>query len=343
MKRLLVLLLVSCSSGPRPSVPPVDPAPVAPVVPADYVRARDRLLRLGRAAVDLMIAGDGKGLYARLNGEMRQAISEADLLEQVEQFVAQAPVGPRLGDDVYIDARAQVYFADVSWGSDTLAITIVFDADDLIAGMVAPPRAALPADPRADTPSRVDLTLPFEGDWYVFWGGPTERQNYHVIAPSQRHAYDLVVWRDGGTHTGEGTKVEEYHCWDQPILAPADGKVIAARDGIADNVPGQMNALQITGNHVVLEIAPAEYLYLAHLQEGSVKVKAGDQVERGQLVGRCGNSGNTSEPHLHLHVQDQLEIDARAVGIPIHFVQFWADGVAVDRGAPVRGQFIRGR
>jgi len=90
------------------------------------------------------------------------------------------------------------------------------------------------------------------------------------------------------------------------------------------------------GNQVVMEVAPGQFLFLCHLQPGSIVVKKGDQVKEGQVVGRVGNSGNTSQPHLHIHVQDSSEPDF-AEGIPLYFHNYEVNGQFVERGMPMGG------
>ncbi len=87
------------------------------------------------------------------------------------------------------------------------------------------------------------------------------------------------------------------------MLAPADGTVIEVIEGVRDNEPGSMNPYSAVGNCVLIEHRPDEISVLAHFQRGSIVVKTGDKVKRGQVLGRCGNSGNSSEPHIHFHLQ----------------------------------------
>ena len=94
------------------------------------------------------------------------------------------------------------------------------------------------------------------------------------------------------------------------------------------------------GNHVVLDLGHGEYALLAHMQRGSVRVRVGDRVRTGDVLGLTGNSGNSSEPHLHFHVQDRPGLFGGARGLPVSFVDYRADGRRVARGTPVQGQFI---
>jgi hypothetical protein len=183
------------------------------------------------------------------------------------------------------------------------------------------------------------LRLPFDGQWWVLWGGDTATMNYHVIAPDQRHAYDIVMWKDGSTHTGDGKKNEDYFCWGQPIVAPADATVTEVENGAPDNTPGVMDPEHKAGNHVVLDLGGGEYALIAHMQKGSVLVKVGDKVTRGQRLGLTGNSGNTTEPHVHFHVQDGPTLFEGA-GVPVWFDGVCTDGKPAARTSPVHGQFI---
>ena len=154
------------------------------------------------------------------------------------------------------------------------------------------------------------LTAPFDGEWTTVNGGVTAATSHSWGLVAQRYAYDfLVTDADGETHDGDGDELTDYYAFGEPIRAPAGGRVVAVADSLRDYPkPGsgwtEWRTGTITGNHVVIEHADGEYSLLAHLQQDSVPVAAGDRVERGEVVGRCGNSGNTGEPHLHYQLQD---------------------------------------
>lgn len=130
-------------------------------------------------------------------------------------------------------------------------------------------------------------------------------------AIAQRFAIDYVkVGDDGRTFTGDRLKNESYHAEGQDALAVADGIVVALKDGIPENVPGiTSRAVPITletvgGNHVILDIGDGRYAFYAHIKPGTLRVRQGERVRRGQVVGLVGNSGNSTEPHLHFHISD---------------------------------------
>ena len=158
--------------------------------------------------------------------------------------------------------------------------------------------------------------------------------------PDQRFAYDLLIMKDGKSHAGEGKRNEDDHCFGKPVHAPGPGRVVGMASDVEDNVPGAMNPAQALGSHVILDHANGEFSFLAHFKHGSLRVKEGDEVEAGALLGLCGNSGNTSEPHIHYHLQDTA-VFGKAQGMPPRFLAYVADGSPVERGEPVKGQVIR--
>jgi len=166
-------------------------------------------------------------------------------------------------------------------------------AYDLVTGLAAPPEPT------------VSLASPFLSTATVFHGGGSPLLNHHAALQSQAHAQDLVLAPDGSEVVGDPSQQEGWACFHAPVLAPAAGKVVVARDDRPDMPIGEMDLEAIVGNHVVLELAPDRYVLLAHLEQGSVEVSEGQRVAAGERLARCGNSGNTSQPHLHIQVQNQ--------------------------------------
>ena len=213
--------------------------------------------------------------------------------------------------------------------------------DDTILGFGIRPEGKPAAAPttKLDYQTRAPLRLPFDGEWRVAWGGRTVEKNQHVVARDQRFAYDFVVEENGVTHRGDGTKNDDYYCYGRPILAPAEGRVAVVVDGIPENVPGRMDEKSLAGNYVMLDHGGDEVSLFAHLIPGSIPVRVGERVKPGQLLGRCGNSGNASEPHLHYQLQDSARF-GDADGLPAQFRDYVADGKDIARGEPERGQAV---
>jgi len=153
------------------------------------------------------------------------------------------------------------------------------------------------------------LKLPFKGVWFVFWGGDTKKLNQHHDVPNQKYAIDFIIIDENDiSHKGNGQYNHDYYSFGKEIIAPADGVVIKIIDNIEDNLPGQMKTEEITGNVVLIRHKEDEVSVLAHLKQDSIKVKVGEKVKTGQIIGLCGNSGNSSEPHLHYHFQDSEDV-----------------------------------
>jgi peptidase M23-like protein len=194
-------------------------------------------------------------------------------------------------------------------------------------------------------PSAADIRLPLDGAVTIAWGGATASTNYHVSSPAERWAYDLLVTIDGRSHQGDGRALADYYAYDRPVRAPASGRVVGIHDGDPDTLPGQRDRSRGGGNRIVLEIAPDQFLFLVHLRQGSIRVRPGQRVQQGSIVARVGNSGNSSEPHVHLHLQDRATPD-EGQGIPFYFSSYVTqrDGMVVGRGMPVggirRGRFV---
>ncbi len=183
-------------------------------------------------------------------------------------------------------------------------------------------------------------SLPFDGEWYVFNGGVDKVTSHSWHVAGQRYAYDFVIV-DGALRRwqGVGERLDDYHCYGVPILAPADGVIVEARDGV-HAAPGVGTGWidpftpDFRGNFVVVRHAEGEYGFLAHLIPGSIQVGAGERVARGQQIGRCGNSGHSTEPHLHFHVQDRADV-LEAAGLPVAF-----DNVSVDGERPTSQRYL---
>jgi hypothetical protein len=185
-------------------------------------------------------------------------------------------------------------------------------------------------------PSDVRFRLPLDGPVTVVWGGPTLAVNYHAGMPDQRWAFDLLVTVNGRTFRDDGTRLDDYYAYGRPVLAPAAGVARVVHSGEPDGPIGQSRVVRSTGNYVVLEVAAGEFLFVAHLQPGSIRVAPGDHVSAGQVIGRVGNSGNSSEPHVHVHLQDRVT-RYLGEGIPLFFHDYRLRGLKVERGMPLGG------
>jgi murein DD-endopeptidase MepM/ murein hydrolase activator NlpD len=157
--------------------------------------------------------------------------------------------------------------------------------------------------------SKVNYILPFKGTWKIIHGGITEETSHSWGILTQRYAYDFVITDEQErSFRGGPTSPDDYYCFGQDIVAPADGVVVAVNDGICDyrsvgDYSIDWKTRDFRGNFIIIRHAAEEYSFLAHLQHGSIKVKKGDVVTQGSLLASCGNTGFSTEPHLHYHLQ----------------------------------------
>lgn len=160
----------------------------------------------------------------------------------------------------------------------------------------------------------VDVAFPLrQGTYLVVNGGNAELLNAHLMTLTaerfrayrgQSHGVDLVrVDRWGRrAHGPRPRDPREYTIFGDSVFAPCAGQVVRAADGLADQPVPRVDRAHMAGNHVLLDCGTA-WVLLGHLQEGSVRVRTGETVRAGAPLGRVGNTGNTSEPHLHVHAQ----------------------------------------
>jgi hypothetical protein len=172
--------------------------------------------------------------------------------------------------------------------------------------------------------NRTEYILPFTNSWKVVSGGSIRKNSHSWDVFTQRYAYDFVITNDQDqSFQSDGTKVEDYYCFGKEVLSPANGKVIKVNNKIRD-YPGvgdmsiDWRAKDFRGNFVIIKHHEKEYSFIAHFKLNSIKVKDGDSVLQGEVIGLCGNSGHSTEPHIHFHLQDSCNFWI-ATGLPVRF------------------------
>jgi len=167
-----------------------------------------------------------------------------------------------------------------------------------------------------------------QGTYCVAHGGVYRWLNHHRGSRSQAYALDIVKLNQFGVRA-KGIcprPLTAYEIFGDALYAPAPGIVTAVVNDLADLPPGEMDCQHIAGNHIVIRMDASDVsIGLAHLMQGSVRVEVGEQVCAGQILGRVGNSGNTTEPHLHIHAKRGGKPDSMLDGeaVPMRFGGRW--------------------
>ena len=218
------------------------------------------------------------------------------------------------------------------------AVNISIDNNSKINGLLVEPfkESNLPIIARNTT----KLILPFHGNWTIIWGGDTKELNHHIENKAQKNAFDIVITDDkGNSFKTDGIANEDYYAFGKDIIAPCDGEIVLVVDGIRDNIPGAFNPMYIPGNTVIIKTQNKEYLFFAHFKQHSIVVNQGQKVKQGQLLGLCGNSGNSSEPHLHFHIQNVEDINS-ATGVKCYFDKIQVNGQTKTDYSPIQKDSI---
>ncbi len=304
--------------------------------------------------LELLQAGqvlDTKNLDAkaiRRLADRSAKLQSAGVLKEVAfQFCGDALIapniklaGPKLDRDQALLVPQQVFAFNGS--RDTVRVRVHGNVDGHVTEFVG-------SIPIKSEFAKNKYIFPLRGTWYVGYGASFHTG--HRWAIPEEFALDIAKVGEGGlSHKGDGTRFDDYYAYGVDVLAAADGRVIRA----ANDQPEDPSAMQrpnetqeayfarlqkeqgerlakgltsITGNFVMIDHGNNEYSLYAHLQPGSVRVHVGDQVKAGDMIGKLGSSGNSTEPHLHFHVCDKPD-PLMCAGIPMNFINVtiqWAD------------------
>ncbi|MGD0590478.1 MAG: peptidoglycan DD-metalloendopeptidase family protein [Bacteroidota bacterium] len=302
-------------------------------------QSSDRFINI----LNRMASSINSGDYEKIQQDFGKALLDVFPLDKSKPFFQKltADCGAiKSSDQPRLSPPDQAVFP-VHFERAVLDIKIVLDNQDKIIGLwFLPHQNDIPVPAR----NSVILRLPFEGKWLVLWGGDTKELNQHHDVQNQRCAFDFLMVDDSGrTYKGNGKENEDYFAFSQNILCPADGIVTDVISGVRDNAPGSMNPYSALGNAVFIEHSKNEVSVIAHFKEGSIRVRAGDKVKSGQVIGLCGNSGNSSEPHIHFHLQNTPVIQDGA-GIKCQFGKVNIFGIGKREikpdYSPVKGDII---
>jgi hypothetical protein len=260
-------------------------------------------------------------------------------------FVPGAGDGSKPDDPILQPSEAGIFFifADFAQGHadpDSFDTAIRIEQHGERSGSGTIQAAELDINPAAP----IAIQSPLRGKNWSAGNGPSNTSSHRrIIIPvngqphiGQRYAIDWIqLGDDGNSFSGDKHKNSSYHAWDQTVHAVMDGKIVEVKDGIAENVPNSgklavaMTSDTVAGNHVVEDLGDGRYAAYAHLRPGTLKVKVGDTVHAGDVIGHLGNSGNSSEPHLHFQVCDAPSF-FESEGIPFAIDKFTREDFKID-------------
>jgi len=279
-------------------------------------------------------ASEYEQIYHLFAPVMQEALSIDQTLEFLQGLKAQAG---DIVDRVFSQYEKSTYASyKTNFERALLSVNISVDDQGRINGLFIGPYTdkSLAILERNTT----NLILPFEEEWTVIWGGDTPELNYHVKDRAQKNAFDFVITDEHNkTFKTDGETNEDYYAFGQKLIAPCDAEVVLVVDGIKDNVPGELNPIYVPGNTVILKSSNEEYLFFAHFKQHSIVVHEGQKVKQGELLGLCGNSGNSSEAHLHFHIQNVEDMN-KATGAKCYFDKIHVDGLLKSGYSPIQGE-----
>ena len=337
---LFPALLFAQTSSPAPTQQAASPAVSGGSYPVMSPAAKTR----ARQLFGYFESGQSTQLFAAFSPQMKKASSSAKVSTMAKEVATQLGreekmLGENFAPDLLSKNTVYSRFSQFTKSKEPVFTVVVTDEQGQVAMIQPRPVPPAPGNRYSDYKISTKLMLPFTGDWFVYQGGRDIYQNSDAFRDAERYSMVFTVLKDGRAFSGDGTKNEQFYCYGQPVAAPADGTVVMVNDTFADNLPGRPDQVMPNGNRVLISHGHQEYSLLLHLKQGSIKVKSGDKVKQGDVVGECGNSGNSPAPHLEYRLQNSKGVPYPFT-LPAEFVNYIADGKPVDQGEPVRGQFV---
>jgi murein DD-endopeptidase MepM/ murein hydrolase activator NlpD len=284
-------------------------------------------------------ANDYEGIFIMFSKEMKSFMPHDKAIAFLNSLNTEAGTIKKRIFIKYPQANVALY--KTTFERAVVALFISIDVNSEINGLMVKPYVAekLPTLKRNIS----KLILPFKEEWTVFWGGDTKEQNYHVAYQSQKNAFDMIITdADGKNYKNDGKNNEDYYAFGKELLAPANGEIVLVVDGIKDNKPGVLNPSYIPGNTVIIKTSNNEYLFFAHFKQHSIQVKQGEIVQQGDVLGLCGNSGNSSEPHLHFHIQNVENMNI-ATGAKVYFEEILVNGTLIKEYSPIKSEKVKNK
>lgn len=299
-------------------------------------------IKKGREFQNSLNNGEVDSLFNLMSHEFQTSIKGIENFRNLSKTLE-----PKLGKEISLleeasfDEAGIVSYYQISRHENIPSVTKKWAwKDSVIVGLTITPTPEPAYTENKFYKTKTKLQLPFEGTWYTAWGGNEAYLNKHVESNNQRFAFDFLKTEDGEVLKGqEREENADFYSYGAEVLAPGNGAIIQVVDTVQDNVLGKRNENTPPGNHIIIDHKNGEYSFLAHLKKGSIKVKEGDTVKMGDIIGLAGNSGRSDVPHLHYHLQTGTEYN-KGEGLPIQFTNYVQNGQKVKNSSPQRGYLI---
>ena len=162
----------------------------------------------------------------------------------------------------------------------------------------------------------IKINLPFIGEWSVYQAFNGEWTH----KGAWRYAYDFVIEKDGKSYKNDGHFLEDYYAYAKDIVSPISGYVVALTDDLPDNFIGNVDRVNNWGNYIIIYSDYGYYVEISHLMQNSINVNVGDYVQIGQMLAKCGNSGYSPQPHIHIQVQKYGVLGSET--LPFKFIDY---------------------
>jgi len=181
----------------------------------------------------------------------------------------------------------------------------------------------------------IKIALPFGGKWNVyqaFNGEWTHKGKW-------KYAYDFVIKKDGKSYKNEGLYPSDYYCFGESVLSPVNGYVVALRDDLSDNIIGEIDRINNWGNYIIIKNDAGYFVEISHLMQYSINIKVGDYVHQGQIIAKCGNSGYSPEPHIHIQLQKFAILGSET--LPFIFSEYIKENKLFYNSLPKKDETIK--
>ncbi len=183
--------------------------------------------------------------------------------------------------------------------------------------------------------NKIKIGLPFSGSWNVYQAFNGEWTHKGVW----KYAYDFVIKKEGSTFANDGYYLEDYYCYGESILSPASGYVVACRHDLEDNPIGKVDKVNNWGNYIIIKTDAGIFIEISHLLQYSLNVSTGDYININSVIAKCGNSGYSPQPHLHIQVQKFGVIGSETLSF--YFSEYMKNDEIIFNELPLLGEDIK--